>query len=111
VRPDGTFTVTASKTVAVPVAELFDAFVNAELREHWLPGAVLRERTSRPGRSVRFVWVDGDTRVNVTFAPSGSGKSQVAVEHERLPDPTTAATTKTYWRERLTALKALLEEK
>lgn len=31
------------------------------------------------------------------------------MEHERLPDYETAQQTKTFWRERLTALKAVLE--
>jgi uncharacterized protein YndB with AHSA1/START domain len=37
-----------SKTVPVPVGRLFEAFVDAELRERWLPGAVMRVRTSQP---------------------------------------------------------------
>lgn len=49
VRPDGTFTATASKTLAVPGERAFEAFVDAKLRERWLPGAVMHERTSRPG--------------------------------------------------------------
>lgn len=109
VRPGGTFTVTASKTVAVPAERLFQAFVDASMRERWLPGAVLRERTSRPGRAARFDWGDGATRLNVGVTAKGRSKSQAAVEHERLPDSQTAEETKTYWRERLAALKALLE--
>src|SRR4029450_6160189 len=38
------FTVTASKTVAVPIARLYAAFVDADQRARWLPGAGLRER-------------------------------------------------------------------
>ena len=41
------FTVTASKTVAVPVERLYDAFVDAWPRERWLPGGTLRERPPR----------------------------------------------------------------
>jgi uncharacterized protein YndB with AHSA1/START domain len=84
VRPGGTFTVTASRTVAVPVEDLFDAFVDADVRDRWLPGVVLHERTSRPGRSARFDWEDDATRVNVGFAANGEAASQAAVEHERL---------------------------
>ena len=109
VRPDGTFTVGASKTVAVPVEQLFAAFVDADLRELWLPGARIRERTSQPGRSARFDWDDGATRVNVSVAATGEDRSQAAVEHERLPDARTAEETKAYWRERLEVLKAVLE--
>jgi hypothetical protein len=45
----------------------------------------------------------------VTFSTKGSGRSEAAVQHERLPDAPTAEKTKTFWRARLAALKALLE--
>jgi hypothetical protein len=109
VRPDGTFTVGASKTVAVPAERLYAAFVDAEVRELWLPGAAIRERTSQPGRSARFDWDDGATRVNVSVAAAGEAKSQAAVEHERLPDARAAEEAKAYWRERLDVLKTVLE--
>lgn len=109
IRPDGTFTVGASKTVAVPVARLYDAVVDPKQRERWLPGAVMGQRASRPRRSARFDWADDDTRISVTFEAKGDAKSQLALEHERLPDPETAQQTKAFWRERLTALKNQLE--
>ena len=109
VRPDGTFAGGASKTIAAPVQRVFEAVVDASLRERWLPGVVLRERTSQSGRSARFDWDDGASRVNVTFAALGDDKSQVAIEHDHLQDARAAAERKAFWRERLTALKDLLE--
>ncbi|HTE64672.1 MAG TPA: hypothetical protein VK736_00235 [Candidatus Binatia bacterium] len=109
VRPDGTFAGGASKTIAAPVERLFDAFVDPTLRERWLPGAVMQERTSQAGRSARFDWDDGASRVNVTFNALDDAKGQVAVEHDHLPDGLAAAQRKAYWRERLGALKTLLE--
>lgn len=109
VRRDGTFEITASKTVAVPVGRLFAAFADAELRARWLPGVEMRERMSQPGRSLRFDWEGGATRVVVSFAASGEGRSQVALQHEHLPDVTSADEKKAYWRERLAALKTELE--
>lgn len=106
---DGMFEISASKTVAVPVERLFAAFVDGELRERWLPGAVLRERTSQPGRSVRFDWEDGSTRLVVGFTAKGDAKSQAALVHERLPDAGAAERAKSYWREHLTMLKEVLE--
>jgi hypothetical protein len=106
---DGLFSISASKTLDVPVERLFEAFTDATLRERWLPGGGLRERTSQPGRSARFDWGDGQTRVNVGFEPRGDARSQVAVAHERLPDAETAEEMKQRWRERLSTLKALLE--
>ena len=108
-RRDGTFAVSASITVEAPVERLFAACLNPKIRARWLPGAVMRERTSIPGRSARFDWEDGSTRVNFGFNAKGQGKSQIALLHERLSDPKAAAAVQAYWRERLAALKVLLE--
>ena len=106
---DGLFSASASKTVAVPVERLFAAFVDPGLRARWLPGAELRERTTQPGRSARFDWEDGATRVLVTFTAKGESKTTVAVSHERIADDEMAGRLKEMWRERLAALKAELE--
>ncbi len=107
-RPDG-FTVTASKTVAVPVDRLYEAFVDESLRERWLPEGELRERTASKPRSARFDWGDGESRVNVTFIAKGQVKSTAALEHERLADGSEAERMKAFWRDRVAALKELLE--
>jgi hypothetical protein len=103
------FTIYASKTIAVPLEELFDAFVNARSRRKWLTGGTMKLRTSQPGRTARFDWGDGATRVSVSFEDKGPAKSTVSVAHERLPDPDEAETAKASWRERLTHLKSFLE--
>jgi hypothetical protein len=107
-RPDG-FAVGVSRTIAVPVQELFDAFTDESLRERWLPGADLRVRTATAPRTARYDWEDGSTRVIVGFEDMGEAKSRVAVSHERLPDADAADEMKSWWRERLTALKTQLE--
>lgn len=106
-RSDG-FAVTAQRTVAVPVARLFDAFVDGSQRGRWLPEDELRERTATRPRSARFDWADGATRVNVTFVENRDASSTVAVEHARLADAEEAERMKAFWRERLTALKTQL---
>src|SRR3954449_11560040 len=99
------FTVTASKTVAVPVERLFDAFVDATLRAAWLPDGDLRERTATKPRSARLDWGDGGSRVHVAFAAKGEGKSTAALSHERLADGAEAERMKAFWRERVAGLK------
>jgi uncharacterized protein YndB with AHSA1/START domain len=103
------FTVTASKTVTVPVERLYAAFVDPAERRRWLPNGELRERTTIEPRSARFDWGDGATRVHVTFAARGEAKSTLALSHERLPDGGEAERMKAYWRERVTGLKEVLE--
>jgi hypothetical protein len=107
-RPDG-FSVTASKTIAVPVDVLFEAFVDDIRRNEWLTDGSMSLRTARTGRTARFDWEDGSTRVNVGFTEKGPSKSSVAVAHERLPDADEAETAKARWRARLVDLKTFLE--
>jgi uncharacterized protein YndB with AHSA1/START domain len=107
-KPDG-FAITSSKTVAVPVERLYDAFVDASLRKRWLPDGELRERTATKPKSVRFDWGESQTRVNVTFAAKGEAKSTAALEHRRLADADEAERMKAYWRQRIAALQELLE--
>jgi hypothetical protein len=107
-HPDG-FTITASKTVAAPVDRLYDAFVDESLRSRWLPDGQLRERTATKPRSVRFDWGDGATRVHVTFMDKGEAKSTAALQHVRLADAQEAERMKAYWRERVAALKEVVE--
>ena len=103
------FAIGASKTIAVPVARLFDAFEKPTVRERWLPGADMRVRTATAPKSARYDWEDGSTRVIVGFEDAGESKSRVALSHERLPDADTADEMKAWWRERLVALKSELE--
>ena len=109
VRPDGTFEVSATKTVAVPVERLFDAFVDAGERRKWLTDGRMSLRASQPGRSTRFDWEDGATRVNVDFMDKGGSKATVAVAHQRLSDADEAETAKAMWKQRLAELKSVLE--
>ena len=103
------FAITASKTVAVSVERLYDAFVDESLRERWLPDGRLRERTATKPKSARFDWGDGATRVVVGFTAKGDGKSVVDIEHARLPDAAEGERMKAFWRERVAALKEVLE--
>jgi hypothetical protein len=103
------FAITATKTVAVPVDRLYDAFVDEALRAKWLPEDELRVRTATKPKSARFDWGDGTTRVNVGFVAKGDEKSSVAVAHERLADGEEAERMKAFWRGRMVALKELLE--
>ena len=98
---DGTHNVSASKTDAVPVERLFEAFVG-----RWPD---LRQRVAQPPRSARFDYEDGTTRVVVAFTAKDEAKATVAVSHERIADARTAVRLKASWRERLSELKTELE--
>jgi uncharacterized protein YndB with AHSA1/START domain len=106
-RRGGGFDVSVSRTIAAPVATVQAAFTDRAAR--WLDDGELRLRTSLPGKSSRFDWGDGTTRVNAYFTAKGDAKTTVAVSHERLADAEAAERAKAGWRTRLTRLKELLE--
>jgi uncharacterized protein YndB with AHSA1/START domain len=108
-RRGGLFEAGASKTVAVPVDRLYEAFADPALRERWLPGVTFEVRTAHPGKSIRANWDDGSTRLVIAFTARGDAKSQVALVHERVPDAETAERLKAFWRERVAVLKQVLE--
>lgn len=107
-QADG-FTVYASKTIAASADAAFEAFVDARRRNRWLTDGKMKIRTKQPGRTARFDWEDGTTRVSVSFDPKGPAKTTVAVGHERLPGPDEAEMAKVAWRQRLLELKDYLE--
>ena len=103
------FGISASKTVAVPVDALYEAVLDQQVRERWLPDGALRERTATESKSARFDWGESQTRVHVTFLAKGESKSTIALEHRRLADAAQAEEMKSCWRQRLTVLKEVME--
>jgi hypothetical protein len=106
-RRDGGFEANKSKTFAVPLARLYGAFHNARTRARWLPGVDLTVRTATRGKSMRITWPDG-TSVVVGFTRLAPAKSQVALQHGKLPDRAAVMRVKEYWAERLNALQEVL---
>jgi hypothetical protein len=109
VRRNDTFEVSASKSLGVPVERAFEAFVNTRRRKRWLTDATMALSDSQPGRSARFQWEDGSSRVNVAFERKGPSKSTVVVSHDRIIGAKGAQSAKARWRERLVELKSYLE--
>jgi hypothetical protein len=105
----GGFSIAANRTVAVPATALASAFTDAAIRDRWLPGAPLRRRPSRAAGGARFTWTEDGSVVALDFVVKTATKSQVTLRHEKLPDAEAAARLKAFWRERLGALKDMLE--
>ena len=105
----GGFSVGATRTVSVDAERLLEAFTSLPVRERWLPGAPMRPRATPAAGTARFDWDDPPSRLIVSVVPKGPGKATVAVQHERLPEAAAGERLKAHWRERLAALKALLE--
>jgi uncharacterized protein YndB with AHSA1/START domain len=105
-RRGGTYDANKSKTFPVEVARLYRAFSVARTRSRWLPGVKLVVTSATPSKSMRIKWDDG-TAVEANFTDKGQ-KSQVALQHRKLPSKAEAEKRKAFWGDRLEALKEIL---
>jgi hypothetical protein len=108
-RQDGTFAAGASRTIAADTERIRAAFLEPGLRERWLPVHGAEVRSGEKGRAVRLDLADG-TRLQATLDATGPSRTAVAIEQSRMTDPAAVAPAKVYWKERLEALRELLEE-
>lgn len=104
----GGFSATASKTIATPLARLYQAWGDGQ-RNKWLKESTMTVRKATLNKSMRITWSDGSTHVAVYFWDKGPGKSSVQIEHSKLPGASAVADKKAYWGRKLGALKTLLE--
>lgn len=109
-RRDGTFYATASKTIRVGPRDLVDAIADAGLRPRWLSDGGLTVTRVTPGKSLSATWDTDGSKVVVTVTSPAAGKSVAGIEHSGLPDADASAEMKAFWRERLSALKTMVED-
>ncbi|MCK6478254.1 MAG: hypothetical protein HUU26_08045 [Gemmatimonadaceae bacterium] len=108
-RRSGVWEASKSRMLAAPLSTTFKAFKQPKLRAAWLSGVKPVERSAVPNRSIRFTWEDGSS-VQVYFVSKGRSKTQVAVQHTKLPDRADADRLKAFWTERLGALAERVEK-
>ncbi len=106
-KVDG-YSVSTNKTINVPIAALYKAWADTRTRARWLP-ETFTVRKATPDKSLRILWGDGKSTVDVNLYVKGEAKSQVSLEHSKLKTAREAAKLKKFWSEKIAALKALLE--
>lgn len=95
-KTDG-FQISVSRTIDVPLTKLYRAFSTEEARNAWLRENGLVVRKATPNKSMRVTWIDQKSSLEVNFYEKGASKSQVVVQHSKLPNSRTAVKMKTYW--------------
>ena len=105
----GGFAVSVTRTIKAAPGAISDAFTDAATRSRWFPDAPISMRTSRRGKSARFDWDEPPSFFAYNLMAKGDGKTQLSLGHEKLPDSAAAERVKSLWRDRLTALKQMLE--
>ena len=94
----------------MPLARLYRAWKDPRERKRWLGETPFTVRTARANKSLRITWTD-QTSVEVLFYAKPGGKSQVAIQHRKLPDRDSGLRIKAFWSERLDALAGILASK
>ncbi len=102
------FEIGVSKTIAVTVGVLYAAWLDEELRAKWLSEKITITKSTE-NKSVRVLWSDNTTRLGVDLYAKGEGKSQMVVQHMKIPDSDMAAQMQEYWSDALNKLKTVLE--
>jgi hypothetical protein len=106
---DGEFAVSGSRTLNVPIAKLYQSWIDEQLRRRWLPDAEMEITTATSNKSLRAQWGEGKSRLSVNFWAKGAGKSQAAVDHMKLTSSKECAKMKKYWFEALNRLQEINE--
>lgn len=106
-KPEG-YQISRSKTLTAPAAVLYAAWADKRKRTRWLK-APLTVRTATPDKSLRVLWGDGQSSLDVNFYPKGEGKCQVVVQHSKIANARAADKLKVFWGDTLDALQAYLK--
>ena len=108
-KPGG-YEISVSRTINAPIGKVYYAFANDKARNAWLPEEGLAVRKATPNESMRVTWNDVKTSLEISFVSRGEDKSQVVVQHSKLPNAKAASTMKTYWAKALDRLRDSLEK-
>ncbi len=94
------YQVSASKTVNLPIEELFSIWNNSQERT-WLMGSSVTVRKSTPNKALRIDWQEPKSKVDIDFYEKGKSKTQVVISHTKLPSSKDVQQYRTFWKEAL----------
>jgi hypothetical protein len=101
------FSVSASRTIAVPLAALFAAATDAKQRRSWFPKGQLKVTSQTKDKYFRGQW-NGEARLDIGFYPKGKDKSQIAIQVEKLTDRAAVEAERAAFKKALEKLDVML---
>jgi hypothetical protein len=105
-QADG-FSVSVSKTIAAPLSKLFAATANEATRKKWFPWSAFKPSSQTKDKYFRGAWKDG-ARLEINFYAKGTGKSQIAVQVNKLAKKSDVEKERAAWKKALEKLEQLL---
>lgn len=108
-RSDGSYSGSASKSIAPPPKRVHATFINNAERATWLDPDTLGVRSSSAGKSARFDQQDSDGILSLSCYASPTGKTSVQVQQEEFASKVEADAFRVTWKARLAALDQYLK--
>jgi hypothetical protein len=108
-RAEG-YEISVSKTFQVDVKIIYNAWFTDEKRRRWLQESPLKMTATTRNKSIRAQWANGQSRLSIDFYSKGENRSQVVVQHMKLPSLKAAEDMQTFWKEKLDALEGMLRK-
>ena len=87
----GGFEVSVSKTIALPIGELYD------VTHEWFKAQKVEIRKANTNKSIRITWTDG-TNVVAHFWEKGDVKSQLVIQQEKLENKDAVEKQRSFWK-------------
>lgn len=107
-KEDG-FEISVSKTVNIELPQLYQYFIDDSKREEWLCKVNITIRKATLNKSTRVTWSDNITSLSIDFYSKGIDKSQIVVQHQKIPDYEQSILLKEFWSSKLLILKQIAE--
>lgn len=103
------YEISVSKTIDTQLVKLYKAWEEIKIRKRWLDEHKFVIRKSTTNKSIRAIWIDGKTLINVNFYSKGENKSTVVVQHLKISSLKEASKMKKYWDEKLKFLSLIFD--
>jgi hypothetical protein len=101
------FSVSASKTIDLPLSKLFAAVANDAMRNKWFPWLVFEPSSQTKDKYFRGPWRDG-ARLEISFYAKGAGKSQINVQINKMAKKSDVEKERAAWKKALEKLEQLV---
>ena len=101
------FEIKISKVFNAPAADLYSSWRDDTIRWRWLPQPKIAIQSTTTNKSIRASLPD-ESQLRITFSANSKTKTQVTIEHEKIPDAKTASKMKSHWTAALERLKKVV---
>ena len=105
-RAGGTFAVNVTKVMPVSLSKLFAAATNEKARRGWFPAGAFEETSKTKDKYWRGKWKKG-RKLEFGFYAKGDGKSQIALEINKLPSEAEVEKERAVWKKAMEKIAGL----